>query len=97
MTLARPIHQPSAATPRLAASAALSCLRGLGDLSEVASAALGRESLPLPPFAAPRSRSGEYVGMAGAPARSQERAVGLACGCRALAWADGGRRARQGA
>jgi Rod binding domain-containing protein len=57
--LARPIHEPSAATSRLAASAALRSLRGLSDLSEVASAALGRESLHLQPFATFRSRPHE--------------------------------------
>jgi hypothetical protein len=57
--LARPIHQPSAATPRLAASAALFSLRGLDDLPEVASAALGRKSLHLQPFATFRSRPDE--------------------------------------
>jgi hypothetical protein len=58
-TLARPIHEPSAATPRLPASAALLSLRGLDDLPEVASVALGRESLHLQAFATFRSRPHE--------------------------------------
>jgi hypothetical protein len=58
-SLARIIHEPSAATSRLAASAGLLSLRGLNDLSKVVSGALGRESLHLQPFATFRSRPHE--------------------------------------
>jgi len=64
-SLARPVHQPSAATAQLAASAAFRCLRVLDDLFKVASGPLGCEPLHLPPFAPFRSRPDEQVGLAG--------------------------------
>src|SRR6185503_20921433 len=60
VALARPIHELSAATSRLAASAVLRSLRGLNDLFKVVSGALGRESLHLRPFATFRSKPHEY-------------------------------------
>jgi predicted Kef-type K+ transport protein len=57
--LARTIHQTSATTTRLAASAAFRSLRVLDDLSKVASGPLGRETLHLQALATFRSKSGE--------------------------------------
>src|SRR5262245_41317287 len=62
MRPARPLHEASAATQRLAAGARLRFLRGLDDAPVDVAVALGRESLRLQPFAPSCTWPQEEVG-----------------------------------